>query len=243
MTAPRHTFVELLASAVNEPGTISASYPQFHSYSIGNQLLAWAQCAQRGIPLGQPVTIKRQADSDDNATPDAEILIRFMYRPRWFVLAQTDGQELPPAEIPSWDKARTLDALNIQEIPFDCPDGNIMGHARKREIAISPLNPLGHKTRFHELAHVLLGHTMEGVQADGEITPRNLRECEAEAVALVCCAALNLPGVEASRGYIQSWWGAGNAIPERSAQAILRVADQILRAGREPELDDPEAQS
>lgn len=93
------------------------------------------------------------------------------------------------------------------------------------------MNPLPWKTRFHECAHVLLGHTTEGEQADGELTPRNLRECEAEAVALLCCAALNLPGVECCRGYIQSWWGAGNSIPERSAQKILKVADQIVKAG------------
>ena len=40
-----------------------------------------------------------------------------------------------------------------------------------------------------------------------------------------------MPGVEFSRGYIQGWWGAGNPIPERSAQRILKVADQILKAG------------
>src|SRR5262249_55859251 len=45
------------------------------------------------------------------------------------------------------------------------------------------------------------------------------------------CAALDLPGVECCRGYIQSWWGAGNPIPERSAQRILKAADQILKAG------------
>jgi len=50
-------------------------------------------------------------------------------------------------------------------------------------------------------------------------------------VALLCCAALDLPGVSQSRGYIQSWWGQGNPIPERSAQRILKAADQILRAG------------
>lgn len=80
---------------------------------------------------------------------------------------------------------------------------------------------------------VLLGHTTEGEQNDGELTPRNLRECEAESVALLCCAALDLPGVECSRGYIQSWWGQGNAIPEKSAQRILKVADQILKAGNQ----------
>ena len=78
---------------------------------------------------------------------------------------------------------------------------------------------------------MLLGHTSEGAQHDDEITPRNLRECEAEAVALLCCAALELPGVEYSRGYIQSWWGVGNPIPERSAQRVLKAADRILKAG------------
>jgi len=76
--------------------------------------------------------------------------------------------------------------------------------------------------------------TAEGDQRDGELTPRNLRECEAEAVALICCAALDLPGVPESRGYIQHWWGQRKPIPERSAQRILTVADQILKAGMGP---------
>lgn len=269
MESTQPSWAALLESAVTEPGIISSAYSQFHHYSIGNQLLAWAQCEQRGIPLGpmatfirwkelgrhvkrgekaltlcQPVTIKRQAEArDDSAASDAEILIRFAYRNRWFVLSQTDGQDLSAVEIPSWDKTRALDALNVREIPFDSTNGNVLGFARKREISISPLNPLPYKTLFHELAHVLLGHTSEGEQAESEITPRSLREAEAEAVAMICCEALNLPGVEASRGYIQSWWGVGNPIPDRSAQAILRVADQILRAGREPESADSEARS
>ena len=128
----------------------------------------------------------------------------------------------------------------MTEVPFDALDGNVQGFARQRQIAISPVNPLPHKTTFHELAHVLLGHTSEGEQADSDITPRNLRECEAEAVALLCCAALDLPGTDYSRGYIQTWWGTSNPIPERSAQRILKVADQILKAGT---LADSGAQS
>lgn len=87
---------------------------------------------------------------------------------------------------------------------------------------------------------MLLGHTAEGLQADGEMTPLNLRECEAEAVALLCCAALDLPGVEQSRGYIQHWWGSGHSIPERSAQRVLKAADQILRVGRDAGTADRE---
>jgi hypothetical protein len=134
--------------------------------------------------------------------------------------------------MPAWDKDRALSALQISEIPFDHLDGNCLGFARERSIAINPVNPMPHKTRFHELAHVLLGHTSEGSQADSELTPRSLKECEAESVALLCCAALDLPGVECCRGYIQGWWGQGNPIPERSAQRILKVADQILKAGQ-----------
>ena len=44
-------------------------------------------------------------------------------------------------------------------------------------------------------------------------------------------AALDLPGLDESRGYIQMWWGAGHEIPERSAQQVLKIADQILKAG------------
>ncbi len=134
-------------------------------------------------------------------------------------------------EIPSWDRDTAFDALNVREIPFEHTDGNTLGFARERSIAINPVNPLPHKTRFHELAHVLLGHTSDGVQADSDITPRNLRECEAESVALLCCAALDLPGVAECRGYVQHWWGEGHEIPERSAQRILKTADQILKAG------------
>ncbi len=108
----------------------------------------------------------------------------------------------------------------------------------KRDAAtlVAALHAWQNELSYHtgeELAHVLLGHTAGGVQTDSELTPRNLRECEAEAVALLCCAALQLPGLEESRGYIQLWWGQGNAIPERSAQAVLKVADQILKAGAE----------
>jgi antirestriction protein ArdC len=259
MTPSVVSFADLLASAVTEPGTISAAYRQFHTYSIGNQLLAWSQCLERGITPGplatfmgwkdkgryvrkgekaltlcMPVTVKRAQEADD--AEQAAVFTRFIYRPHWFVLAQTDGQPLEAASMPTWNREQALAALSVTEVPFDMLNGNVMGFARERSIAVSPLNPLPYKTTFHELAHVLLGHTTEGEQADSEITPRSLRECEAEAVALVCCAALDLPGIECCRGYIQSWWGQGNPIPERSAQRIFKAADQILKAGTaEPE--------
>jgi Phage integrase, N-terminal SAM-like domain len=137
----------------------------------------------------------------------------------------------------------TLDHLRTY---VDCPPGSprcgrstmfrrSQGDAHHRAIAVSPRAELPYKTRFHELAHVVLGHTSESEAGftDSELTPRSLREVEAEAVALVCLEALGLPGADRSRGYIQCWnqqLGA-EPIPERSAQRIFKAADQILRAG------------
>jgi hypothetical protein len=55
-----------------------------------------------------------------------------------------------------------------------------------------------------------------------------------EAVALGCLEAVGLPGAEHCRGYIQHWNARRDAepIPERSAQRILKAADQILKAGQ-----------
>ena len=249
-------FAALLQSVVHEPGTLSQAYQQFHQYSLGNQLLAMFQCHERGIAPGpmatfprwkelgrhvrkgqkaitlcMPITVKRKAETVDPDTDEpSDVITRFVYKPRWFVLSQTEGDDLPEPEIPTWDRDTALEALHVQEIPFEHTDGNCLGFARERSIAINRLNPMPHKTRFHELAHVLLGHTSDGVQADSDITPRNLRECEAESVALLCCAALDLPGVAECRGYVQHWWGHSE-IPERSAQRILKTADQILKAG------------
>jgi hypothetical protein len=175
-----------------------------------------------------PVTVKRAIDVDDGSADEATFT-RFIHKPHWFVLAQTDGASVPPSPSPGWDAALALQALGITEIPFAHVDGNCLGFARERSIAINPINPLPHKTRFHEIGHVLLGHTSQGDQADAETTPRNLAECEAEAVALLCCAALELPGVEFSRGYIQSWWGAGNPIPEGRQPFGRRASSQRTR--------------
>src|SRR5206468_12556034 len=119
-----------------------------------------------------------------------------------------------------------------EPIPFDLTDGNCQGFARGRGVAVSPLAAFPFKTLIHECAHVLLGHTADAEQTDGERTPRSLKEVEAESVAMLVCAALQLPGIEYSRGYIQHWNADGQAIPERSAARIFKTADQILRAGR-----------
>jgi antirestriction protein ArdC len=124
-----------------------------------------------------------------------------------------------------------LEALTITRVGFTHPSGNCQGFALGRSISVSPIAVLPHKTIFHELAHVVLGHTAEGGTLDDhDRTPVNLQEVEAECVALICCESLGLAGIPESRGYIQNWLGK-ESIPDRSAQKIFKAADTILKAG------------
>jgi N-terminal domain of anti-restriction factor ArdC len=245
---------DLLKVAVTEPGLILKAYSAFHGYSLGNQFAAMIQCKIRGIEPGPINTypgwqkLNRQVKKGEKAIwlcmpltkkikdkasdEDQTVITNFVWKPNWFVLSQTNGEPVLMPEIPAWEKTKALASLNITEAEFTHLDGNVQGYARKREIAISPLAQLPHKTLFHEVAHIELGHTVESDFSDSEITPRNLREVEAEAVAMLICESLELPGSEFCKGYIQNWL-QGDVIPEKSAMKIFGAADRILRAGRQ----------
>jgi N-terminal domain of anti-restriction factor ArdC/IrrE N-terminal-like domain len=255
----------LLVEAVNKPGLIMQAYSAFHQYSVGNQLLALVQCQLRGLQPGpintfpgwqalarnvkrgeralvlcMPITRKRRNEEPNKGevANEEQTYTSFVYKSRWFVVSQTVGDDFETPALAQWNANRALEALHIEQIPFTQTDGNCQGYAtRKRQIAINPVAQLPQKTLLHELAHCVLGHIAEADFTDTERTPKNLREVEAEAVALLCCEALNLEGSEFCRGYIQNWLSPaigynGDVIPEKSAQKIFRAADQILRAGQ-----------
>jgi len=253
---------DLLHKAVTEPGIVSTAFSKFHHYSFGNQLLAYVQCERRGIapgPIGtfmrwkepsrhvkkgeraitlcMPVTGKRTAEKHNDETGKDEPVeigyTRFVYKNNWFVLSQTDGKEYEPEPVPGWNADTALSALNIQRTPLTMLDGNVQGYAKQRTVSINPVAEQPESTLFHELAHIVLGHTAEGsLNSDfTDRTPRDIREMESECVALLCCESLGLPGAAESRGYIQSYF-KGNEVPEASARKIFHAADQILKAGQ-----------
>jgi hypothetical protein len=261
------SWAALLTEAVTKPGMIHEAYSRFHHYSLGNQILALVQCYQRGIQPGPLATFPKWKEVGRNVMKGQKALMlcmplgckrtktvraedgaereetfaftHFTYKSHWFVLAQTEGAEYVAPEMPAWVAECALANLNIQRVDFQSLDGNVQGYAQPgRKIAISPVAALPHKTLFHEAAHVILGHCDEQELRDPETTPREIREVEAEAVALLCCESLDLPGSEFSRGYIQSW-GKSQPISERSAQRIFHAANQILRAGHPQQIDPP----
>lgn len=253
-------WAEILRKAVTEPGVISTAFTRFHSYSVRNQLLALFQCRERAIEPGPLATYARWKDvgryvrkgekaltlcmpvrcnvpakdgDDQEGEREDATYTCFVYCPHWFVLSQTEGREYVPEALPGWDATKALASLNVDWVPFALMDGNVQGYAKGRTVAINPVAEQPESTLFHELAHIVLGHTSEGTLASDskDRTPRDVRELEAESVALLCCESLGLPGAAESRGYIQSWF-TGNEVPERSAQRIFTATDTILKAGR-----------
>jgi len=249
---------ELLRDAVEKPGRMLAAYTAFHNYSFGNALLALEQCVRRnlqpgplntyrgwlerkrqvrkgetGISLCMPMPFKRNAHSDEAEDEPGKSQTRnaFRFRAYWFVLAQTEGEETYAAPTPGFDLDAALGALNIARTAFEEINGNIQGFARHREIAVNPLAALPHKTTFHEIAHVVLGHTTSEKLVDGEHIPRHLCEVEAESVALICCETLGLDGAEFCRGYIQHWLKTEKEILNHNAAHIFAAATSILKAG------------
>jgi antirestriction protein ArdC len=252
------TWGELLHAAVEKPGRMLAAYTAFHNYSVGNALLALEQCVRRnlqpgplntyrgwlerkrqvrkgetGITLCMPMPFKRTASNElpGEESTNSQTGYAFRLRAYWFVLAQTEGEEACVEPIPGFDLDTALANLRIRRITFDQISGNVQGFARQREIAINPLAALPHKTTFHEIAHVVLGHTTAETLVDSEHTPRHLCEVEAESVALICCETLGLDGAEFCRGYIQHWLKMESEIPSKNAAGIFAGATSILKAG------------
>jgi antirestriction factor ArdC-like protein len=140
MTLHHATFADLLARAITEPGRISRAYTAFHGYSIGNQLLALGQCDARGLQPGpiasfmgwkdkgrfvrkgekaltlcMPITCKRKAETEGE---DDAAFTRFVYKPNWFVLAQTDGQAVEPTTVTRPGRSRRSAPLRNPSSPL-----------------------------------------------------------------------------------------------------------------------------
>ncbi len=253
-----YTFRRLVEEAVRERGPVQEAFSSMHEYSLHNVMLAAVQCSVRGIPLGPLGTFKgwqargRYVKKGEKALTLCMPIVRrerdeesgeervstfFQYRNFWFTIHQTSGEDYLRPEHPEFQAARALRELNVEETPFQSLDPNILGYATGRKIAIHPEAPVAQRIWFHELAHVVLGHTQEEtLVVDGRRLDTSLVEVEADTTAYLCLTLLKIPGAEYCRRYIQKWL-AGQALPESSARRIILAANQILRAGQ-PKITD-----
>lgn len=204
---------------------------------------------EKAIALCMPITHKGEKEKP-NGEKEAFAYSRFIWKANWFLLSQTDGiavaeealVEEPDVltHIPHWDKQQAFDTLGISFAPFEHYDGNCQGYARGRAVAVNPLAVYPHKACFRAVAHVLLGHTQQGQTIHNNTGhASSADDMEAEAVAFLLCSLYDLPGTLEARAIIQSW-AMHSGINEKSAQKVFRIADKILKAGTQTNLNQPE---
>src|SRR5262249_41136612 len=90
-----------------------------------------------------------------------------------------------------------------------------------------------HKTLMHELAHVVLGHTIPHHYEEYK-AHRGILEFQAEATAYIVMnelEQLDNKTAEVSRGYIRHWL-KDQTPPDQAIRQVFTAADRILRAGR-----------
>jgi IrrE N-terminal-like domain len=183
-----------------------------------------------------PVLVNEPAPEDEPIKEKGERvarLIGFKVVSAVFGLSDTIGPEIPPRPTPGWVLTTALGKLGVHERPFDQPNGNLQGYSIGTEFAINPVAINRAKTVFHELGHIVLGHTLP-TRHQQYATHRGLMEFQAEAVAYL---AMNELGqlddhtADISRGCIQHWL-QDEKPPERAIQHVFRATDAILGAGR-----------
>lgn len=152
---------------------------------------------------------------------------------------------IPPA-LPSFDPELALAALNIEakviseteQFMREMPTF-VGGYSQGRTIFLRAMDQAVWSTMFHEMAHIMLGHTH---QAYDYKTNRAVAELEAESVAMLCLMSLDIQGIEEKIAYILGWF-KGDEYPEAAAKRVIATARKILEAGgvkapREGQEDD-----
>lgn len=255
-SADRLDWKKLLEEALTAPGDLGRVYTRFHDYSLTNMMLfrlqglrepvasyqTWRSVGRqvlRGAKAKEvivPVLVSEKPPEDETREEQRERVARlvgFKVVNAVFGLADTEGPELPPVQMPRWDLDKALSKLGITEVPFDSMDGNLQGYSYGLNYAINPVAVNRKRTTVHEVGHIVLGHTMP-LRPGERLHHRGIREFEAEATAHLVLNELDQLDEETaahSRGYLQHWT-RNEQVPELSIRQVFRASDAILKAGR-----------
>ena len=259
-TTAQIDWLATLTEALNAPGSLGNTYRRYYDYSFLNQIRLLLQGVREPVAtynrwheLGRqvrkgskakvvlaPVMVNRDAKDgngnivigSDGNPRKRQVLVGFRDSRTVFGYSDTDGDEVPPAQLPGWDADAALAALGVDRVAFDLINGNTQGFsfedAAGRHVAVNPTAAYPVKTLLHELAHLTLGHCK-----DGDHTHRGVAEFEAEATAYLVAKELELIDWDAaeSRAYIRGWLG-GTEVTEDHITRVFAAVNKILTAGR-----------
>lgn len=252
--APEVEWTKVIEHALTVPGHVGNTYSRFHTYSFLNTMLLMMQgatgpCAsykrwqaigrqvrtgEKGLYINRPIQVKLR---DKTPEGDDQFIKKFKMVKGAFQIGQTDGPDLVMPDLPEWDADLALAALTINVMPFLITDGNTAGYSQGRSFAINTVAPYPVKTRFHEIAHIVLGHTADDRHAE-YVQHRGVFEFEAEATAFLVMKELDLltdDEARESRGYIQGWL-RGKHPGDAAIRRVFKAVTTILEAGRPVEV-------
>lgn len=259
LTTPPH-WSDLLQTALELPGQAGSTYNRFRRFSLGNQALLMMQGLMEPVNTYKGwLALNRQVKKGSKAKviyvpmfrkelndqgEKEQRLSGFKLVPSMFGVSETEGEDLPEYEPPTWSKERATRTLKVTQVAFSTLEANSQGFSVGRNYAINPVAVYPFKTFLHELSHIVSGHTTpDGL--DEYRTHRGTKEFEAEASAYLLMNELDAPDqfdAAESRDYIQ-FWLRGEDPPESSIKKVFSTVDKIYRAGlEEPEGDEPDAE-
>lgn len=132
--------------------------------------------------------------------------------------------------------------LNIKLVEYKPEKGgkedpfNRRGYSTGREIAINKASPFSEKTMFHEMGHILLGHTtgnlFEMIKKKINIEHRAIHEVQAESVALICIGVCGYDGHDDGMKYLKGWATVIDGFEQVEMDKVGQIAKQIIEAGR-----------
>jgi antirestriction protein ArdC len=248
-------WAELLDIALTTPGNIGNVYNRFYNYSFLNCLLMMSQGAtgpvatygrwqelgrqvrrgEKALWIVRPITITKEDENDPDKTRSFR---KFKFIKSPFDLSCTDGPDLPPVELADWDLELALKTLEITRIPFSHLNGNVQGYSTERTFAINPVAKYPTKTTLHELAHILLGHTVKDFSAE-YVLHRGVAEFQAESVAYLAMKEFGIDdGSESvSRAYIQGWL-EGEKPGDAAIRQVFSAVNKLITAGRPQQAEE-----
>lgn len=227
---------------------------RFHRYSFNNTLLIAMQCpgatrlagfqswkkfgrhvkkGEKGIKVIAPTPFKKTVEEDGE---EKEVVVPRYKAVSTYDVSQTEGKPLPEiastltGSVDSYDDLMAaLAQVSPVPIGFEDISGSAYGYYSPMEKRIAVREGLSEqqtlKTLVHEISHAKL-HDV-GLSKPKDERPqidRQTMECQAEAIAFVCCERFGLDTSDYSFGYIAGW-SSGRELKElRSSLEIIRDA-------------------
>lgn len=216
-----------------------------NSFSGWNKLGRKVKKGAKAIELCMPIIIKetKNNEEDNKNEEETKTIIGFMFKKNWFKLSDTEEQKeitekQKQAQNEFFNKInnkkinieKLTSHFNIKKVDFEEVNGNVQGYAYKNNYAINPLAEHPLKTTFHEIAHILLGHTTQ--ENSYNILAKSIKEVEAEGTAYLILTLLGEQEevLKKSRGYIQGYFQNINDNEKIDIfKNIIKTTDLILK--------------